>query len=121
MDDPGRTEARFRDVRARYDGVVYVTISQPEYLEFMNRECTKGTALRRVADRLGVPMSQTMAIGDARNDTEMLQAAAVGVAMGNADDEVKAAADCVAPPVADDGAAEALRRFVLGARARVSS
>lgn len=111
MDEPERTRARLAEARARYDGLVYVTISQPEYLEFMNLKCTKGTGLRRVAERLGVPMSQTMAIGDAANDIEMLRAAAIGVAMGNAPDEVKAAADCIVAPVNEDGVAEALREF----------
>lgn len=45
---------------------------------------TKGTALTRLADRLGIPMSQVMAIGDNDNDIPMLEQAGYGVAMGNA-------------------------------------
>ena len=52
-----------------------------------------------------------IAFGDAENDEDMLLAAGVGVAMGNASDEVKAKADAVAPSVDDDGVAVFLREF----------
>ena len=52
-----------------------------------------------------------LAIGDGRNDTEMLVWAGHGVAMGHAPEEVRTAADEVAPPVQDDGAAVVLRRW----------
>jgi hydroxymethylpyrimidine pyrophosphatase-like HAD family hydrolase len=58
-------------------------------------------------------MEQVMALGDAANDIEMLGEAGIGVAMGNAPLEVKAAADWVAPSNNDDGVHAALRRFGL--------
>jgi hypothetical protein len=57
----------------------------------------KGTALAAIAAHYGVPREQTMAFGDARNDLPMLRWAGVGVAVANAHEEVKAAADCVSP------------------------
>ena len=54
-----------------------------------------------------------MAFGDGGNDIEMLRYAGIGVAMGNADDAVKAAADYVTTSVDDDGIMNALKHFGL--------
>jgi Cof subfamily protein (haloacid dehalogenase superfamily) len=69
----------------------------------------KATGLQFVADRLGVPRERVLAIGDGRNDIDMLQWAGVGVAMGQAPPEVVAAADRVTATDLDDGVAVALR------------
>lgn len=66
---------------------------------------TKATGLQGLADRLGVPASGTVAIGDGLNDLAMLRWAAHGVAMGGSDPAVIAAADAVTAPVEFDGAA----------------
>ena len=54
-----------------------------------------------------------MAFGDGENDIQMLKFAGVGIAMGNADDEVKAAADYVTDSVDENGIEKALRHFHL--------
>ena len=59
----------------------------------------------------GIPASDTMAFGDGGNDIEMLRFAGVGVAMGNAGEEVRLAADYVTDDVDHDGIQNALRRF----------
>lgn len=64
---------------------------------------SKGSALEKVRERLGVASRDTTAVGDQRNDVEMLDWAARGVAMGNAPDQVKAIADEVAGDVEQDG------------------
>jgi Cof subfamily protein (haloacid dehalogenase superfamily) len=74
---------------------------------------SKGSALAELADRFGIPREQTLAIGDERNDIEMLQWAGLGLAMGNANCVVQQAADAVIPSVAEAGVAWALRRYVL--------
>jgi hypothetical protein len=76
---------------------------------------SKGDALRRLAAHLDIPQAQVMAVGDQDNDTAMIAWAGLGVAMGNGSPAVKAIADWVAPSVAEDGAAVAIERFVLGA------
>jgi hypothetical protein len=73
----------------------------------------KGTGLLAVCDYLGITPDEAMAVGDAHPDVAMFDVAAVGVAMGNATDEVKALADAVAPTNADGGVGWAIRRFVL--------
>ena len=69
---------------------------------------TKASALEPVRAELGVPHERTLAVGDGRNDVEMLRWAARGVAMGQAVPEVLAAADEVAAAVEDDGLADVL-------------
>ena len=74
---------------------------------------SKARALAWLAQRLCVPREETIAIGDADNDIEMLEWAGLGIAMGNAMPAARAAADWIAPTVDEDGVAVALRRFVL--------
>lgn len=73
----------------------------------------KGTGLLAVCEHLGIAPDEAMAVGDAHPDVAMFEVAGVGVAMGNAIDEVKALADAVAPSNEDCGVAWAIRRFVL--------
>ena len=61
----------------------------------------------------GLESSEIMAFGDGDNDIDMLKFAGIGVAMGNAGDAVKAAADYVTASVDDDGIEKALEHFGL--------
>ena len=61
--------------------------------ELMQIGYTKGTGLSEVAEKLGFPIEHTISVGDALNDLELVQTAGLGIAMGNAVPEVKAAAD----------------------------
>lgn len=73
----------------------------------------KGTGLVRVAEALGVPTSDTVALGDSDNDLEMLRVAGVGVAMGGAAPHVRAVADRVTARLEDDGLAKAFESLGL--------
>ena len=74
----------------------------------------KATGLEYVREQLELPRERTMAIGDGRNDIDMLGWAGVGVAMGQAPDEVIAVADEVTASDQDDGVAVALARHFQG-------
>jgi hypothetical protein len=76
-------------------------------------EASKGEGMRWLAQRLDIPLAQTMAMGDGVNDISMLQAAGLGVAMGNAAPEVRLAANVVTADNAEDGAALAIERYAL--------
>jgi Cof subfamily protein (haloacid dehalogenase superfamily) len=71
----------------------------------------KASGLQHVADKLGVAADEVLAIGDGRNDIEMLQWAGRGVAMGQAIEEVIAAADAVTSSVFEDGAAVEIGKY----------
>lgn len=82
-------------------------------LEIHHRRSGKCNGLRRVLERLDLVPAHVLAIGDHINDLEMLRFAGVGVAMGNALPEVRAAADWVTGTLAEDGVALAIERFAL--------
>ncbi len=81
------------------------------WLDLAPEGVTKASALADVAHRLGVDQAEVLAIGDGRNDMEMLTWAGRGVAMGQSPDEVKTAADHVTATVEDDGVAHELGRW----------
>lgn len=75
---------------------------------------TKASGLAEVCRVLGIGMEQAVAVGDSLNDLAMIKEAGLGVAMGNAQEAVKQAADEVVAGNEEDGVAEAIRRFVFG-------
>lgn len=90
-----------------------ISSSVPGNIEFNAPGADKGTALRELCRRLGIAPEETIAFGDGTNDISMLRAAGIGVAMANAPDEVKAAADYVTDTNNNAGVAQAIRKFVL--------
>lgn len=84
-------------------------------IEYTMSGTTKAMGLRFLADLLDVPMECTMACGDTANDADIMQAAAIGVAMGNAGNDIKAIADFVTKSNNDSGVAYAIEKFVFGA------
>lgn len=98
------------DVKEAY----YIVKSTPQHLEFMHKDATKGSGLLTLADKLGIDQSETMALGDQQNDITMIEAAGLGVAMGNAVPEVKAVADVETTTQNTDGVGVAVEKWVLG-------
>jgi hydroxymethylpyrimidine pyrophosphatase-like HAD family hydrolase len=92
-------------------GVSYA-VGFSAWLDINPEGVSKGSALEIVRRRLGVQPMDTVAVGDQRNDIEMLQWAARGVAMGNAPEEVKAVADEVTDDVYNDGLVSVLHSLV---------
>jgi len=82
-------------------------------LEFVAAASGKWAALRQVAEGLGVAKEEIVAIGDDTNDAEMIESAGLGLAMGNAVEEVQAVADHVVSSNDEDGVVEAIERFLL--------
>ena len=95
---------------------VEVTSSWMDNIEINPRGVNKGAALTTLADQLNIPMAQVMALGDNDNDVSMLEAAGIGVAMGNATPSALAAADYVTLPCLDNGVSAAIRALALGER-----
>ena len=87
--------------------------SEPDYLEILPAGVGKGQALVSLCSWLDILPQEVAAFGDGLNDLEMLKVAGLGVAMGNAHAEVKAAAGYVTAGNEEDGVARALEKFVL--------
>jgi Cof subfamily protein (haloacid dehalogenase superfamily) len=109
-------------MRARFDGRLHVTKSLPYFLEFASAGVTKGSGLDFLAGRLGFTPERTIAFGDGENDVELIEWAGYGVAVANAVERVKAVADWICPPAAEEGVATVLEAMVAPAgRATVDS
>jgi HAD superfamily hydrolase (TIGR01484 family) len=113
IDDPERIKGICPEFQREFGDRLYVTITTPEYLEFMNKAVDKATGVAEAVASLGVPRERTAAVGDALNDQPMIEWAGLGCAMGNADPPVLAAADVVAPSNDEDGLAWFIREYVL--------
>ena len=96
-----------------YGDQLYLASSKKRYLEMVDVRVNKGEALAFLAGRLGIEQNEVMAIGDSMNDVDMIEYAGVGVAMGNANATVRAAADFISATNAEDGVAVAIEKFVL--------
>jgi Cof subfamily protein (haloacid dehalogenase superfamily) len=113
-DNPDLIDQLLLGLQARYSREeFYFTKSIATFLEATHPEVNKGAAVKYLTAMLGLESSQVMTLGDNFNDVEMLQYAGIGVAMGDAPDDVKAIADWVAPSVEADGVVAAIDRFVL--------
>ena len=96
-----------------------ITILRTQYdhrdlciLDILNRDCSKGHALRRWADHHGIPREQIMAIGDNYNDLEMLEFAGLPVIMGNASEELRQSGWRVTASNAENGVAAILEEVL---------
>lgn len=87
--------------------------ASPLFYEIMNKGVDKAAGLHKAAEICGIPDRETMAIGDSGNDLEMIREAGWGVAMGNAFDGLKKAADAVTDRYDEDGAAKAIEKWAL--------
>lgn len=90
-----------------------VVRSAPFFLEFLNKEVNKGVGVEMLAKHLGVKREEVITMGDAGNDLHMIEYAGMGIAMGNAFDEVKEAANYITDSNNEDGVAKAIEKFVL--------
>jgi hydroxymethylpyrimidine pyrophosphatase-like HAD family hydrolase len=82
-------------------------------MEITHPDATKGQTLEILCKSLQIPMEAVMALGDSGNDITMLRQAGLGVAMGNAPDFVKQAADVCTDSYDADGAAKAIEQYAL--------
>jgi Cof subfamily protein (haloacid dehalogenase superfamily) len=101
---PGLTEA----LRGRVQADFELVNSEPDYLEMLPPETSKGSATRALCEVLGISTSEVLAFGDNLNDLELVQVAGCGVAMGNAHEQLKEAADVVIGGNDSDAIAEYL-------------
>ena len=117
----GKLNIYFRSLedRAAYcerikDRPVVLSVSIGYGIEISPAGATKASGLQALCDHLGIPIERSMALGDAGNDVEIMQAAGLSVAMSNAIESVRALAQVVTEEDCDhDGAAKAIERYML--------
>ena len=101
------------EVSELYGDRLYLASSKKRYLEMVDVRVNKGESLAFLAEMLGIAQEEVMAIGDSMNDVDMIEYAGCGVAMGNANATVRAAADFITATNSEDGVAVAIEKFVL--------
>ncbi len=94
-------------------GGMEITNSSPWNLEMNPQGVTKASAIRELCTLLNIEMSQVAAMGDSLNDIAMIREAGLGVAMGNAQEEVKTAANAVTVTNNEDAVAHLIRDYIL--------
>lgn len=90
--------------------------SAPFYLEVLNKKASKGNAVMHLANKLGIKVEETMAIGDEENDRSMLEIVGNPVVMGNGNPDIKKIAKYITKSNNEDGVAHAIKTYVLGER-----
>ena len=90
---------------------MYIIRSTPYFCEVSNPQASKAAALCFLRDYWGFKPDEVLAIGDQDNDIDMIEAAGVGVAMGNGTEKLKASADFITKHIDDDGFYYAMEKF----------
>jgi Cof subfamily protein (haloacid dehalogenase superfamily) len=114
VDHPDEIPNWLEEARETFSARLFVTRSLPHYVEVGTLEGTKASALRFLCEFWGVDPGRTLAFGDADNDIDMLSFVGLGVAVGGMSEEIRAAADAVAPPVDEDGVASFIHGLIEG-------
>ncbi|MCL2874531.1 MAG: Cof-type HAD-IIB family hydrolase [Defluviitaleaceae bacterium] len=91
----------------------HLHISRDNFVMIMHEEARKSNAVAALVNHFGLNSSEIAAFGDDSNDIDLLKYVGVGIAMGNAIDEVKAVADCMCDSNENDGLAKWLEKNVL--------
>ncbi len=110
--DTQRIDNLVSTLSKKYEDKLYIVKSTPHFCEFSNPEATKGNAIKFLANKWGIKQEEIMAIGDQDNDIEMLKAAGVKVAMGNATENLKEIATYITKTVDEDGVVHAINKFI---------
>ncbi len=113
VDDPELLDRAIAEIPASAYEQFTIMKSSPFFLEILSPRVDKGVGVQMLAQHLGIPQENVMALGDQANDYAMIEYAGVGVAMGNAIPELKAIAQYVTTTNVEDGAARAIEKFVL--------
>ncbi|MGV2874294.1 Cof-type HAD-IIB family hydrolase [Macrococcus capreoli] len=112
VDDIEKISAMNEAIGGSFNGDIHATTSKPFFLEFMNKDVSKGKVLKQLVEKLGIKQEEVMAFGDSNNDKDMLEYAGLGVAMGNANDNIKQIADVITDDHNQDGIANIVNKYI---------
>ncbi len=110
---PAEEEAYKRLVSERLPKHLHALGSKPGFIEIGDISVTKGSAVKALAEQLGIDRAETCAIGDNTLDQDMIEWAGVGCCVRNGKESVQAAADMIIPAQSEEGVAWFLERYVL--------
>jgi Cof subfamily protein (haloacid dehalogenase superfamily) len=106
--DPDELDVAEVRLKERFGDRLYISKSLPFFLELAAPGVTKGAGLDFLSARMGFTRDETIAFGDGENDVELVKWAGYGIAVENAHERVKAVADWICPPAAEEGVAQVI-------------
>lgn len=110
---PEELQTLLSQFKSTYARELYVTQTQPEYIEFMNPHVSKGRALTALVELLSIPIKETVAFGDGYNDESLIKTAGFGIAMDNAVQHIKYCADYTTSSNDENGVAKAIKEIMF--------
>lgn len=113
IEQPEKLDRIQPELEEMLENQVNITKSKPHFLEITNAKATKGQALKRLAHHYGFGAANVIAIGDSWNDQDMIAAAGLGVAMGNAVPALKQIADYITLTHNEQGVKHVIEKFIL--------
>lgn len=113
VEAPERLVILEKKLQQQLEGKLNVIRSKPFFLEFTEVGVDKGTSLHHLIQKLNILQEEVIAIGDSYNDLAMIEFAGLGVAMGNAPDDIKEIANHVTDTNMEDGVAKVVETFIL--------
>lgn len=112
-DRPEDLEDFKKKIEAKFGKEITVTSSMPNTIDVLNGGVSKAKGLLKLAESLGISPDEIITVGDNYNDLEMIKFAGLGVAMGNAPEQVRREADYVTETNDNEGLAEFLEKLIL--------
>ena len=109
---PEKAERIEKDLQEKYGDRLSVYRSEPFFIEIMPKDVNKATSLSRVLPVVGATKEDAICCGDGYNDISMIEYAGLGVAMGNAQEAVKQAADYITKTNDEDGLVQVIDEFM---------
>lgn len=113
LTEPERVKELLPIFKKHFEGRVHVSESSAGFIEFNKLDANKGTAAELLAKHLNIPRAMTAAIGDNTLDYELIEWAALGAAVENANEKVKNIADVIIPSCRDNGVAWFINNYIL--------
>lgn len=110
--EPELIEKMEKELRKKYRSLLNIFRSEPFFLEIVPKNIDKAQSLLRLLSGLGLSSEQMICCGDGFNDISMIEVAGLGVAMENAQEAVKAAADFVTDSNDDNGILQVINKFL---------
>ncbi len=102
-----------KELQKKYHGLLLITRSEPYFLEFMPMNVDKAHSLTHLMSSLGLTTENLICCGDGFNDISMITVAGLGVAMENAQEAVKSAADYITASNDDNGIVHVINKFLI--------
>lgn len=109
--DPEKAEIFEEELREKYGHIASIYRSEPYFIEIMPKDVDKAASLDKMLPSIGIARENTVCCGDGFNDISMIRYAGVGVAMGNAQQPVKDAADYITATNDEDGLVRVIEKY----------